>query len=226
MRNLYTFQRININRKEDVQVYNSQWLRKIGKLRARRNTRIDVKNNETKGEEKEGEACSTLGNYETRDCCVAREGWGWSRVTRSLLECLRRRLITQLRGFSRMLISRNTCKTRTVRARASFPLEDPVVLEARLGDEGLDCTRRLKRDQKEAAHVAEEISTYTLLHARELVCGTRTRVQREGWRGRRGGSSHLRARPPLPRASAGRRRGKERSVPSLGDPRRVLNRPR
>ena len=45
MRNLYTFQRININRKEDVQVYNSQWLRKIGKLRARRNTRIDVKNN-------------------------------------------------------------------------------------------------------------------------------------------------------------------------------------
>lgn len=28
----------------------------------------------TKGEEKEGEACSTLGNYETRDCCVAREG--------------------------------------------------------------------------------------------------------------------------------------------------------
>lgn len=180
----------------------------------------------TKGEEKEGEACSTLGNYETRDCCVAREGWGWSRVTRSLLECLRRRLITQLRGFSRMLISRNTCKTRTARARASFPLEDPVVLEARLGDEGLDCTRRLKRDQKEAAHVAEEISTYTLLHARELVCGTRTRVQREGWRGRRGGSSHLRARPPLPRASAGRRRGKERSVPSLGDPRRVLNRPR
>lgn len=226
MRNLYTFQRININRKEDVQVYNSQWIRKIGKLRARRNTRIDVKNNETKGEEKEGEACSTLGNYETRDCCVAREGWGWSRVTRSLLECLRRRLITQLRGFSRMLISRNTCKTRTARARASFPLEDPVVLEARLGDEGLDCTRRLKRDQKEAAHVAEEISTYTLLHARELVCGTRTRVQREGWRGRRGGSSHLRARPPLPRASAGRRRGKERSVPSLGDPRRVLNRPR
>lgn len=199
MRNLYTFQRININRKEDVQVYNSQWLRKIGKLRARRNTRIDVKNNETKGEEKEGEACSTLGNYETRDCCVAREGWGWSRVTRSLLECLRRRLITQLRGFSRMLISRNTCKTR---ARASFPLEDPVVLEARLGDEGLDCTRRLKRDQKEAAHVAEEISTYTLLHARELVCGTRTRVQREGWRGRRGAAAtYARARlfrvPPL-----------------------------
>lgn len=74
MRNLYTFQRININRKEDVQVYNSQWLRKIGKLRARRNTRIDVKNKGTKGEEKEGEACSTLGNYETRDCCVAREG--------------------------------------------------------------------------------------------------------------------------------------------------------
>lgn len=66
MRNLYTFQRININRKEDVQVYNSQWLRKIGKLRARRNTRIDVKNNETKGEEKEGEACSTLGNYDAR----------------------------------------------------------------------------------------------------------------------------------------------------------------
>lgn len=130
------------------------------------------------------------------------EGWGWSRVTRSLLECLRRRLITQLRGFSRMLISRNTCKTRTARARASFPLEDPVVLEARLGDEGLDCTRRLKRDQKEAAHVAEEISTYTLLHARELVCGTRTRVQREGWRGRRGAAAtYARARlfrvPPL-----------------------------
>lgn len=125
-----------------------------------------------------------------------REGWGWSRVTRSLLECLRRRLITQLRGFSRMLISRNTCKTR---ARASFPLEDPVVLEARLGDEGLDCTRRLKRDQKEAAHVAEEISTYTLLHARELVCGTRTRVQREGWRG--AAATYARARlfrvPPL-----------------------------
>lgn len=60
-----------------------------------------------------------------------------------------------------------------------------MVLEASW-DEGLDCTRRLKRDQKEAAHVAEEISTYTLLHARELVCGTRTRVRREGREERRG----------------------------------------
>lgn len=187
-----------------------------------------LKITEQKGGGREGrrskrKPCPMLGNYDARLLRCERKSerrWGWPRVTRSLLECLRRRLITQLRGFSRMLISRNTCKTRRAHPlplplfalHPRFPLEDPVVLEASW-DEGLDCTRRLKRDQKEAAHVAEEISTYTLLHARELVCGTRTRVRREG-RGGEEGATYARAR--LFRVPLGRRRGKERSLPTLG----------
>ena len=53
-----------------------------------------------------------------------------------------------------------------------FPLEAPVVLEA-CWNGSLDCTRRLKRDQKEAP-MSQEIFTYTVLHGSKR--DTRTRV--------------------------------------------------
>lgn len=93
--------------------------------------RIDVKNNRTKEKKKEGEAIKKKILFPAWQLRLVvafrekeREKMGvWSRVTRSLLECLRRRLITQLRGFSRMLISRNTCKTRReISPPPPFPL--------------------------------------------------------------------------------------------------------
>lgn len=70
------------------------------------------------------------------------------------LEPLRRRLITQLRRFSRMLISQNTCEASFLFPLAALKLETSIAL---------------KRDQKEARRKTCYVGLHVCVGQRHVV---------------------------------------------------------